>query len=198
MYWRLQPQLDVTLQHTATHCNKLLQPQPDVIVFDAALSTAKHQHVKRDTYTWKETDVFGKRYGKDTYQRAMCVPCRTYAAPHCTTLHHTAPHCNILQHTTEEIRLEIFGSADYTGLPYNQGTPIYSRETLFEILGTPVKTCLEVKGTPTKFCWNFGSRNCTSLISSVCGVFHVVRTLHHTATKHTATRATSRFHTGHC
>jgi len=38
------------------------------------------------------------------------------------------------------------------------GTPIYSRENLFEILGTPVKTCLKCMGTPVKP-WHFGSRN---------------------------------------
>ena len=39
------------------------------------------------------------------------------------------------------------------------GTPVYSLENWFEILGTPVKTCLKVTGTPVKTCWNFGSRN---------------------------------------
>jgi len=38
------------------------------------------------------------------------------------------------------------------------GTPVYSREILFEIWGTPVKTCLKVTGTPVKTCWNFGTR----------------------------------------
>ena len=37
---------------------------------------------------------------------------------------------------TEEITFKIFGSPDYTGLPYIQGTPDFFRETLFEILGT--------------------------------------------------------------
>jgi len=62
---------------------------------------------------------------------------------------------------TEEIRLQIFaspdymvkfGSADYTVLPYNQGTPVFFRENVFEISGTPVKTCLKVTGTPVKIC----------------------------------------------
>jgi len=36
---------------------------------------------------------------------------------------------------TEEMRLKIFGSPDYTVVPYNQGTPVYSREKKFrEIL----------------------------------------------------------------
>ena len=39
------------------------------------------------------------------------------------------------------------------------GTPVYSRENLFENLGTPVKSCLKVTGTPVKTCWNLGSRN---------------------------------------
>jgi len=45
---------------------------------------------------------------------------------------------------TEEIRLEIFSSPDYTVSPYHQGTPVSSRENMFEIFGTPVKPCLKV------------------------------------------------------
>jgi len=39
------------------------------------------------------------------------------------------------------------------------GTPVYSRENLFELGGTPVKTCLKGTGTPVKTCSNFGGRN---------------------------------------
>ena len=35
------------------------------------------------------------------------------------------------------------------------GTPVYSSENLFEILGTPVKTCLKFTGTPVKTCVKF-------------------------------------------
>jgi len=35
------------------------------------------------------------------------------------------------------------------------GGPINSRENLFEMLGTPVKTCLQVTGTPVKTCMKF-------------------------------------------
>ena len=59
---------------------------------------------------------------------------------------------------TEDIWLKC-GSADYTFFPYNQGSPVYSRENLFKILGSPVKTFLKVTGSPVKTCWNFGSRN---------------------------------------
>ena len=51
---------------------------------------------------------------------------------------------------TEEIGLQIFGSPDYTVFPYYQETLIYSREILFEIFWTPVKTCLKTTGTPVK------------------------------------------------
>jgi len=59
---------------------------------------------------------------------------------------------------TEEMWLERFGSPDYTVVPYNRGTPVYSCENLFEILGIPVKYCLKGTGTPVKNCWNFESR----------------------------------------
>ena len=56
---------------------------------------------------------------------------------------------------TEQIRLRILGSPNYTFFPYNKVTPVYSRDNLTDILGTPVKTCLKVTRTPA----NFGSRN---------------------------------------
>jgi len=61
---------------------------------------------------------------------------------------------------TEDVRLQIFGSPDYPvfqSFLWSDGDFVYSRENLFEILGTPVKTCLNVKGTPVKTCWKFGS-----------------------------------------
>jgi len=60
---------------------------------------------------------------------------------------------------TEEIRLQKIGSPDHTGISYNQGTPVYSCENLFENLGTPMKTSLKVMETSVKTCWNLGSRN---------------------------------------
>ena len=58
--------------------------------------------------------------------------------------------CIYITPHTEEIRVKIFGSPDYTVSPYNQGTPVFFRENLFKFLGTPVKTCLKVTGTPVK------------------------------------------------
>jgi len=40
----------------------------------------------------------------------------------------------------------------------SHGDSVYSRENSFEILGTPVKTCLKCTETLVKTCWNFGSR----------------------------------------
>jgi len=48
--------------------------------------------------------------------------------------------------------------SDYT-LQLYHGTPFFFHENLFEIVGTPVKTCLKVTGTLAKICWNFGSRD---------------------------------------
>jgi len=59
---------------------------------------------------------------------------------------------------TEEIRLKIFGSQDSQGFAASfciDGDAVYSRETLFEILGTPEKTCWVCTGTPMKTCWKF-------------------------------------------
>jgi len=39
------------------------------------------------------------------------------------------------------------------------GTSVYSRGNMFEILGTPVKTCFQVMGNPIKIVSKFGSRN---------------------------------------
>jgi len=52
---------------------------------------------------------------------------------------------------TEEIRLQMFGSGDLPDFRVDllsNGDYIYSRETLFEILGTPEKLCLICMGTP--------------------------------------------------
>ena len=51
---------------------------------------------------------------------------------------------------TEDIRIKIFGFLHHTVLPYNQGTPVYFHENLFEILGIPVKTCF-LRGLTWKF-----------------------------------------------
>jgi len=49
----------------------------------------------------------------------------------------------------------VFLSVERWGLPC-----VYSRENLFEILGTLVKSCLKSTGTPEKTCvWNGGSRH---------------------------------------
>jgi len=59
---------------------------------------------------------------------------------------------------TEEIRLKIFGSADSSVFLIDllsDGDFVHSGENLFEILGTPMKTCLICMGTPVKTCWNF-------------------------------------------
>jgi len=64
---------------------------------------------------------------------------------------------------TEEIRIE--NSLDLKVELYScplfwvTGTPIYSRERLFQILGNPVKTWLKVMGTQWKLDWNFGFRD---------------------------------------
>jgi len=63
---------------------------------------------------------------------------------------------------TREIRLQIFGSRD---LPVflidllSDGDSVYTRENLYENLGTPVKMCWICMGTPAKTCQNFGIRN---------------------------------------
>ena len=41
----------------------------------------------------------------------------------------------------------------------SDGDSVYSRETSFEMLGTPEKTCLICTGTPVKTAGKFGSRN---------------------------------------
>ena len=63
---------------------------------------------------------------------------------------------------TEEIRLRMFGSPDLSVFLrdlVSDKDPVYSRENLFENLGTPEKMCLICTGTPVKTCWKFGSRN---------------------------------------
>ena len=49
-----------------------------------------------------------------------------------------------------------FGSSDSAVFPHtflSDGDSVYSRETLFEILGTPEKMCLTCTGTPVETCW---------------------------------------------
>ena len=71
----------------------------------------------------------------------------TNDAPMC---HTTPPHRHVSHHTatplTERIRLKIFASPDLSVFLINvlsDGDSVYSRENLFEILGTPVKPCLK-------------------------------------------------------
>jgi len=54
---------------------------------------------------------------------------------------------------TEEIILKIFGSSNLTVFLLDlliAGDSVYSRENLFENLGTPLKRCLICTGTPVK------------------------------------------------
>ena len=63
---------------------------------------------------------------------------------------------------TEEIRLTIVGSPDLPDFPvdlFSDGDFVYSSKNLFEILGTPVKTCLICTGTAEKTCWKFWQTN---------------------------------------
>ena len=87
------------------------------------------------------------------------------------------------------------------------GTPVYFREKHFQILGTPVKTCLKVTGTPVKTCRNFGSRNDFKLDLLRLWLQPLIlpcNTLQHTAThcntlQHTATLCNTLQHTAtHC
>jgi len=58
----------------------------------------------------------------------------------------------------EEIKLERIGSPklpDFQVDLLSDGDSVYSRENLFEILGTPVKMCLICMGTPVKTCRKF-------------------------------------------
>jgi len=51
-----------------------------------------------------------------------------------------------------------FGSRDLTIFLLDllsDGDSIYTRENLYEKLGTHVKTCLICTGTPVKTCWKF-------------------------------------------
>jgi len=60
---------------------------------------------------------------------------------------------------TEEIRLKIFGSPDLPDFRVDllsDGDSVSSREISYEILGTPVKTCLMCTGIPVTTCWSFG------------------------------------------
>ena len=54
------------------------------------------------------------------------------------------------------------------------GTPVYSRENMFVILGNPTKIFLKVMGTQWKLDRNFGSRNYLSLISSARGSYWAI------------------------
>jgi len=63
---------------------------------------------------------------------------------------------------TEEIRLKIFGYQDLTIFSLDllsDGDCVYTRENLYENLGTPVKTCMICTWTPVKKVRNFGSHN---------------------------------------
>jgi len=100
------------------------------------------------------------------------VCCNPQQLTACRVLSHVATHCSSLQLTsatlrhnrvmhesclmvssshsplTEEITLQIFEFPDCTVFLYFQlsgGDSVYSRENLFEILRTPVNTCLEVR-----------------------------------------------------
>ena len=55
----------------------------------------------------------------------------------------------------EEIRLKLFGFLHPVFLIdlLSDGDSVCSRENSFEILGTPVKTCLMCMRTPVKTCW---------------------------------------------
>ena len=56
------------------------------------------------------------------------------------------------------ISLQLFASSDLSVFLIDllsAGDSVYSRENLFEILDTPVKTCLICMGTPVKTCWKF-------------------------------------------
>jgi len=81
----------------------------------------------------------------------------------------------------------------YEVFPYSQGTAVCLGENLFEILGTPMETCLKVTETVVKTCWNFGCVIVFSPISLVCGYIAThCNTLQHTAIhcntlQHTAT-----------
>jgi len=59
---------------------------------------------------------------------------------------------------SEEIRLKIFGFRDLTIFSldlWSDGDSVYTRENLYEDLGTPVKTCLICRWTPVRTCWIF-------------------------------------------
>jgi len=67
---------------------------------------------------------------------------------------------NALNHKplTEEISLKICGFRHRTIFSLDlssDGDSVYTREKLYENLGTPVKTCLICTGTPVKTCWKF-------------------------------------------
>jgi len=64
--------------------------------------------------------------------------------------------CRGLSPLTEEIRLEIFGCVDLPDFRVDllsDGDSVYSRANSFEILWTPVKTCMICMGPAVKSCW---------------------------------------------
>jgi len=156
-----------TLQHTATHCNTLQR-------------TATHCNALQHTAT-------------------HCVRLR-HTVTHCSTLQHTATHCSVVLSlvycspavvarceivpVTEEIRLQIFRSSDSPGFPATLLSDGNSRLLTWKFSETPVKSCLKVTGTPVKTCWNFGSRNISSPISSVCGPWQLQSNPLRQMTKH--------------
>ena len=66
-----------------------------------------------------------------------------------------SPKTWLIHQLTEVIRLEIFGSRHLSVFPIDllsDGDSVYSTEKAFEILGTPVKTCLIRMGSPVTTC----------------------------------------------
>jgi len=72
----------------------------------------------------------------------------------------------------DEIRLKIFGPRDLSVFLIDllcDGDSVYTRENLYENLGTPVKTCLICMGTPVKTVGILAVVIILSPISSTCG-----------------------------
>jgi len=68
----------------------------------------------------------------------------------------------------------MFGSPDYTVLPYNQGTPVFFCENLFEISGTPVTNLFESYGDSCENLLKFWQSYDLLRLWYMC-VCHVVR-----------------------
>jgi len=81
-----------------------------------------------------------------------CDKCATWLI-HMSDMTHSRGCHNLL---TEEIRLNIFGSADLPNFRVDllsDGDSVYSREILLKNLGIPVETFLIYTGTPVKTSW---------------------------------------------